>query len=154
MKIRLASLVRAMTYGYACMLDLETGTPVSCAEKHLRKPRRYIRIPQIALVEVYQAYFKKLFRELPMIEDSYGLKSFPDYQDAVENHTYFDEYEYIKKAHNFSENILKLLFYENDRLNKPNFNPSFPSFDEYHYAYATQYAKDWCAQEGFEWYED
>lgn len=157
MKVDIKSLQLALLNGGIHVLDLDTGMPISyqmIAEHRTCKPKRFVRIPWESSVPVYQAYVKKVFAEIPSLIDTYNLLSYPEYEEAIASHAYFDEYEYIDKAHNFFENVVTGLIYSNRRNGQMKINPDFPTFDEYQSFYMLQYAKDWCSAEGYEWFEN
>ena len=73
------------------MLDLDNGAPVSyqmMVEGRTRRSRHFVRIPWESDVLVYQAYLDKLFSEVLELDDPYGLRDYPKYEDAVLGRTY------------------------------------------------------------------
>jgi len=138
---------RALDLYSGIILNIENGT------QEKTKNEKSIRIiPFFTPALIRQSYIAEA--KLCLGIDPGDLDAYPHYEaiprmDISED----DSADFCYKAGQFCEKIDELLLA--DRWSdSPKYDCSFPLSEEYGKDFMLKFAKEWCKQEGYEWYEE
>lgn len=112
-----------------------------------------IRIPLYSIAPICQQYFDFLMSEREL-EDKYGLATYPRFELGERTCERAIEEEYILKARNFFDEVQSkdIWKYETCTPN-PGWYSGFPYYREFEKHVTRKFAKKWCEEQGYEWYE-
>ena len=151
MKIDAIKLGHVLFFPYPHYLDLYTGNiySQSVMKQETSDENQYLLLPVYTRTPIYQQYLDELFK-------IYGFKGYDPFgkysrfeHRLIQMHSDMIalEYEYIDKAYHFLDGF---------RLEGREYNRAFPSeleyYQEFEESYTTEFAINWCQENGFEWY--
>ena len=155
MKINIYNLAGALFFPAPHYLDLADGSIVSASliKEGTADIRRPMLLPNYSLSPVYQQYLDKLFSEND-IADEYGLRNYPrfemhTYTSAEEWYEkYSEEERYIDDAYHFLYDLrLDGRTYDDDCF------AEIAYYQDFEEQFRISFARQWCAENGFEWYQ-
>lgn len=104
-------------------------TPALIRQSYLAKVKSCLRI-DIGDLDIYPQY-----EAIPMMDISEDNSA-----------------DFCYKAGHFCEKIDELLLADR-QINSPEYDSSFPLYEEYCKEFMLQFAKAWCKKEGYNWYQ-
>lgn len=153
MKIDINELWTALFFWTPQKIDLDTGAMYStefCSEEG-NKIKNVKYLPIFSRAPVFQRYIVML-RDRLGITDDQGLLEQPELEFVPHWSSFKGIDVYYEQLYTFVSSVSEML--ENDRHSAtPKYDPTFPLMYEYLKQFCTEFAKDWCAKEGLEWFE-
>ena len=155
MKLNIREMAAGLFAQTPIVLDLDSGRLYSPVLQHHRRVVEGLAnvrvLPRFSTAPVYQAYLGRVMRELKLVPwdgcgDAPEFALIPDFRSDEQD-------AFIEKADHFCAGFDYALCNERARTT-PKYDPAFPVFLEFKRAYALQFAKQWCGQEGYAWYEE
>ncbi|MBQ8508193.1 MAG: hypothetical protein IJ466_12295 [Clostridia bacterium] len=155
MKVNVRDIAARLFFQTPVVLDLDTGNTYIPVLQHDRKIVENLDstriLPCFSSAPIFQAYVTKVMEELKIVPWE-GCEKYPVFELIPDFHTDEQE-EFIKKADHFCSGFDYALCNEREK-SIPKYDPSFPVFLEFDKSFTLQFAKEWCKQEGYEWYEE
>jgi len=155
MKVDIREMAARLFSGTPVVLDLDTGDTYIPVLQHHRKIVENLEntriLPSFSWAPIYQAYVTRINKELGIVPWE-GFDDYPRFELIPDLRT-DEQKKFTREADHFCSGFDYALC--NERIKpEPKYDPSFPVFKEFKNSYTLQFAKGWCHQEGYEWYNE
>lgn len=133
------------------VLDLDTGkTYAEIVDNKVIQTLKHTRVlPCYPTTPIYQRYLKMVHERLGVVPWE-GFELYPEFE-LLPDSKIDETSDFLKKAHHFCAGFDYVLI--NERVkSEPKYDPSFPVFFQFMRQFTWDFAKEWCEQEGYEWY--